>query len=92
VKYFLQEGYEWISGGLRALVVLLADSREEAPWTCARCSSTNMSTSGSPKGGGQHYNGSEDDFRDGRSGEVWRPLPETHERRDPEECMYPRGR
>jgi hypothetical protein len=57
-------------GGLRVLE-LAAESREASQGKGARYSLTSKSTSSLPKGE-QHDNGSEEECRDGRTGEVWR--------------------
>jgi hypothetical protein len=64
-------GYGWISGGTRMLEVA-AESREASLGYGARSTLINMLTSSRPKARKQHDTDSEEDCRDGRSGEVWR--------------------
>jgi hypothetical protein len=63
-------GYGRIRDGTRALE-LAADSREATLGYGARSMSTSMVTASRPKGG-KHETIGEEDYRDGRSREVWR--------------------
>jgi hypothetical protein len=49
---------------------IAAEGREAALGYGARSTSISVMTSSRPKGGIQTYNNSEEEFRDGRSGEV----------------------